>query len=106
MRIVSQDGMIDLPYESIGVSINHNDNCVIIAYPAGIFTPSDEYWEMARYSTEEKARKSMELLQDSYVANKLFKTIDKEQKALCISINNIEEQKIYGVFRFPDDKEI
>lgn len=106
MRILSQDGMIDLPYESVGVSINHSDDCMIIAYQLSSFEPHD-FWKIARYSTKEKARKAMELLQDSYVANELFKIMDKEQKALlCMAVSNVEEQQVYGVFCFPKDDAI
>lgn len=66
MRIISQDGMIDLPYESIGVSINYNDDCMIIAYPAGNVSSHNGYWVMARYLTAGKAKKVIEMLRDAY----------------------------------------
>lgn len=64
MRILSQKGTTDLPYEMVGVSINAHDNCVIIAY--GMDSIEDSYWEMAIYSTSEKTQKAMEMLRKAY----------------------------------------
>lgn len=66
MRILSQDGIgtIDLPYEQVGISIHFQNRKEIIAYPAGIYTPDDDYWTMARYSTEDKAKRAMEMLHE------------------------------------------
>lgn len=66
MRIISQDGMADLPYESIGICINYHNKTDIIAYPAGTYSPDDEYWILAHYSTEDKAKKAIEMLRDAY----------------------------------------
>lgn len=67
MRILSQDGMADLPYESIGICIHYHNRTDIIAYPAGTYSPDDEYWTLAHYSTEEKAKKAMEMLHRAYI---------------------------------------
>lgn len=64
MRILSQKGTTDLPYEKVGVSINAHDNQEIIAY--GIEVNDDNYWTMARYSTAEKVQKAMEMLRKAY----------------------------------------
>lgn len=66
MRILSQNRMIDLPYENVGVSINHNDSTKIVAYPAGNYNKEFGSWKMAEYSTEAKARKAMEMLREAY----------------------------------------
>lgn len=65
MRILSQEklGIIDLPYESIGISIM--DKTSIIAYPAA-GSLDDGFWQLAIYSTEVKARKAMEMLHEAY----------------------------------------
>ena len=58
MRIISQDGMIDLPYESVGISINNINETDIIAYPVVGHTNKSGCWTLATYSTEEKDERS------------------------------------------------
>ena len=57
MRIISQGGHTDLPYEEIALCINCDD---IIA------THNNKEHLMARYSTVEKAKKAMEMLHKEY----------------------------------------
>ena len=54
MRIISQDGEYDIPYESSVLRIEEN---VIWAFPTHV----DEYI-VAQYSTQEKAKKAMKML--------------------------------------------
>lgn len=56
MRVISQDGRYDIPYEQAVVS--HLDRTVV-AYPLNDLGSSD-YIQLASYSTEEKAIKAME----------------------------------------------
>lgn len=67
MRIISQDGMIDIPYEQV----------VIQAYKKQIyfcnanFTGVEEFVNdivIAEYSTQEKAMKAMEMLREKYLS--------------------------------------
>lgn len=62
MRIISQDGKIDLPYEQISISIDCDDERTIIAYAVS----SGTIWELAEYSKKEKAAKAMEELRPEY----------------------------------------
>lgn len=66
MRIISQDGMVNLPYENIGISINLHNKTDIIAYPICNCGSDSGFWIMALYSTEAKAQKAMEILQNTY----------------------------------------
>lgn len=66
MRIISQNGIIDLPYENIGISINCCNKKDIVAYPAVYYGKDNGHWTLAEYSTEEKAKKAMEMLQKEY----------------------------------------
>lgn len=106
MRIVSQNGTVDLPYESVVVGISNFDNNVIIAYPINTFS-TDDYWTMARYSTEQKAKKALDLLHDAYVCNKIFKSMSEQQRAL-IAMGSSEDEKLKlgGVFHFYSDNEM
>ena len=57
MRIISQGGQADLPYEEIALCMACED---IIA------RHNDKEYLMARYSTMEKAEKAMEMLHKEY----------------------------------------
>lgn len=98
MRILSQDGMADLPYESIGICINYHNKTDIIAYPAGTYSQDDEYWTLAKYSTEAKARKAMEMLREEYTFEKQFETI-------CSGTTDYPSKPTY-YFQFPQDSEV
>ena len=65
MRLISQDGMIDIPYENACVSINYRNKNQIIAWNFGC--ENCEIATMATYSTEAKALKVMEMLQKQYL---------------------------------------
>ena len=81
MRLISQDGRIDIPYENFVVERANSiikidiDNCGVLV-PVGI------------YSSEEKAIKVMQLIQNQYLD-------------FCC---NYHAQS--GVFRFPKDSEV
>lgn len=94
MRIISQDGFIDLPYENIGVSININDNTEILAYLTN--GHDGGFWRMSKYSTELKAQKAMEMLHDKY---KNYSTATNNSSFFTM----FNEPK---VFRFPDDEDV
>lgn len=97
MRILSQNRMIDLPYENVGVSINHNDSTKIVAYPAGNYNKEFGSWKMAEYSTEAKARKAMKMLRDRYTG--------KDETVFEIShIKRSSTDNFY--FQFPADDEV
>ena len=60
MRIISQDGTIDIPYE---MSAIRNDDKLIILCMAGETGKGNV---VATYSTSEKAKKAMEMLHKEY----------------------------------------
>ena len=65
MRILSQDGNIDVPYEQCGLTMFFNEifsgNWVINANIGG-----NKAYKIAEYSTEAKARKAMDMLREQY----------------------------------------
>lgn len=66
MRIVSQDGTIDIPYENFVFGIS-KDNC-IVAVRDTVARPSEACLGIvAEYSTEAKAQKAMEMLRTAYL---------------------------------------
>ena len=62
MRVISQDGTIDVPYE---MSAIRNDDKLIILCMAG---ETGKGSVIATYSTSEKAQKAMEMLRDAYLS--------------------------------------
>lgn len=119
MRILSQDGigMIDLPYEQVGVSIYSKTK--IIAYPITSLNP-ENYWTIAEYSTEVKAKKAMEMLRKSFEGLPTIiqdigitdEVVDmfKKWKAQGIHVQVGQQSKVEhlnsGYFRFPTDSEL
>lgn len=91
MRIISQGGKIDLPYEQISISIDCDDERTIIAYAVS----SGTIWELAEYSKKEKAEKAMEMLRTEYGNYKQAKSSE-----YYFTFNYPK------VFRFPQDSEV
>lgn len=91
MRIISQNGRVDLPYEQIAIAIDYDYKMTIIAYA----TSSDDgtFWNLAEYSTKEKAEKAMEMLITEYLKTHVT-IIDKDY-----FVTNYPK-----VFLFPPDR--
>lgn len=65
MRVISQDGRTDIPYENFVFGITKDNS--IVAIRDTIARPSEiAHGVVATYSTEEKAKKAMEMLREEY----------------------------------------
>ena len=64
MRVISQWGNIDIPYERYCFSLNNLDKTRVIAWD--MLSSSDKVIEIGVYSSEEKAMKAMEMLRNTY----------------------------------------
>lgn len=121
MRILSQIGRIDLPYEKVGICINVHNDKEIIAYPIVGNSTEDEYWSLAEYSTEAKARKAMDMLHEAYTGIPLIlQNVDisddvkemfekwKKQGICVVSENQPSRVEYVGnvLFQFPSDDEV
>lgn len=96
MRLVSQDGMIDVPYENLTIAVdNDNDDGKVHILARGIV----EYLSIiiAVYSNTDKALKVMEMLREQYMRNNAL-YIDRENNARVIPQNSL--------FKFPDDSDV
>lgn len=93
MRIISQNGKVDLPYEQVGVQINNLNKKDIIAYPMHV--AGESHWTLAKYSTEEKAVKAMEMLRTEYGS---YRTVEGNMFYSAFDYPK--------VFRFPHDSEV
>lgn len=115
MRIISQNGKYDLPYENCCVWINDNE---IIFSPIG--DPESAY-TMAKYSNPEKAEKAMQLLHEAYSGMPIiFQNVEIPENDYdklkgifdCSVIANIpnEPSKIEyinnKVFQFPKEEDL
>lgn len=96
MRIVSQDGKIDMPYEMVGIFRFKTDIYYLNKNLTGVVPPDGDV-RLATYSTEEKAIKAMEILREVYLL-----------KAEIHSDYNGHHYKaaLNKVFQFPQDDEI
>lgn len=106
MRILSQTGIVDLPYERIGISRNDTE---IVATPIADSNPQERYWTLAEYSTEEKARKAMEMLRVSFENYDWIKSTgnSEELKQVARTLNHDEFKKMTSsYFQFPSDDEV
>lgn len=69
MRIISQNGMTDVPYEQIILYIDYRNNRQIMA--AGVHCNGENtMFSIAVYSTEAKAKRAMEMLREEYRKNR------------------------------------
>ena len=101
MRVISQDGTIDIPYEMVVVKRFGNAVYFLNRNLAGVENQVRDI-ELAKYSTEEKARKAMEELRYAYICHRLAKMgktpPDEIDEKLTIGL--------CGVFQFPAEEEL
>lgn len=94
MRIISQNGKVDLPYELVAISTHNIHQEKVIAEP--IANTAKICCVMGEYSTKEKAEKAMKMLRAEYVNFQETKSINGSYFAFNYP----------KVFRFPQDSEV
>lgn len=120
MRIISQNGVVDAPYENFVFSIT-KDNC-IVATRDSIGRPSEiARGIMGKYSTPEKAEKAMQLLHEAYISiPAIFQNIEIKEEILpkfeeslknsiITTISNEPPKVEYinnVIFRFPKEEDL
>ena len=122
MRVISQDGTIDVPYEYFSLSMSsgkYKDTEVAYIYCHNLSSPIGT--KLAEYSTEAKAIKAMEILRETYVGIPIVmqnvaisEDVEKEFERLnkCGIIMRTENQPSKvdfinnSIFQFPQDDEI
>ena len=97
MRVISQDGTIDMPYEMSIVWCE--DSGAVLLQPIG---EAWEYQTFAKYSTEEKAKKTMEELRYSYICHSLVKMGQTPPDGIDEKLT----MGLIGVFQFPAEEEL
>ena len=113
MRVISQHGNVDLPYEQIVVC--HAMESVIALYNGNKYV-------LGEYSSKEKAYKAMEMLRIAYVGklitnadipddfNKQLKELMKGGFGTVIvkdtNDSRVEFNNLNGYFQFPQDEDV
>ena len=115
MRLISQNGAIDVPYE---MSAIRNDDKLIILCMAG---ETGKGSVIATYSTSEKAQKAMEMLRTAYVGLPiLFQNVDMNESVVdklkewkrdgIVLLHDNADSKIEqvnnAIFQFPQDEDV
>ena len=117
MRLVSQNGEFDVPYETASLSRTGN---IIRAY---IPMVGEKGTVMARYSTDEKAENAMKMLHNTYTGTffsqnmritendekQFLKMVSTKEFGIIRTLTSEDEMKFEPaniVFRFPEDDEV
>lgn len=120
MRVISQDGTIDVPYEL--TSIQLVSKTTIIAQGSYFGSSSDDnFVTVAEYSTEEKAIKAMEMLREAYVgmpivmqnvdvSEDMAKEFERLKKCGIMVRAENQPSKVdfinNAIFQFPKDEDV
>lgn len=103
MRVISQDGTMDVPYEQVIIQRFKSRIYFLNKNLTGVEPLTDDM-QIAEYSTEEKAKKAMEELQYAYACHNMV-LLNKE-KANDIPNDKMMKAVIGGVFQFPTEEEL
>lgn len=120
MRIISQDGRTDIPYENFCFGITKDNS--IVAIRDTIARPSEiAHGVVATYSKEEKSKKAMEMLRDAYigipivmqnvdVSEDVVKEFERLKKCGIMVQTENQPSKIEcinnAIFQFPTEEEL
>lgn len=118
MRVISQDGTIDIPYDSVIIQRFKRKIYFLNKNLIGVEQLVSDM-DIATYSTEEKAKKAMEMLRDTYQYGKRVAVpkidesrIDKDDDITLYNARFIKDFFKGGtyvptkVFQFPKDEDV
>ena len=118
MRVISQDGTIDIPYDSVIIQRFGREIYFLNKNLIGVEQLVSDM-DIATYSTEEKSKKAIEMLRDAYQYGKRVAVpkfdesgIDKEDDITLYNtrlINDFFKGGTYvptKVFQFPKDEDV
>ena len=113
MRVISQSGLLDVPYELLAISpYSKNMATIVGTFPGNDLGKGDRVYILAEYSTEEKAIKAMEMCREQYAQSELNKDMiqkvaDTLSKISVSVIDDVRKQLAEKyLFQFPADDEI
>ena len=122
MRVISQDGTMDVPYEisSFSMAVGKYENvehAVIFCYNYSTSMGT----KMAEYGSKEKAKKAMEMLRDAYIGMPIvmqnvdisedeMKEFERLKKCGIVVQTENQPSKIEcisnAIFQFPTEEEL
>lgn len=108
MRVISQDGTIDMPYEEVIIQRFKSRIYFLNKNLTGVESLSDDM-QIAEYSAEEKAIKAMEMLREQHENVAFLKTIINTEKGVSFvrGLSKTDFDKMtQNYFQFPQDDEI
>ena len=108
MRVISQDGTIDMPYEEVIIQRFRSRIYFLNKNLTGVEPLSDDM-QIAEYSTEAKAIKAMEMLREQHEKVAFLKTIINTEKGASFvrSLSGtVFDKMTQNYFQFPQDDEI
>ena len=108
MRVISQDGTIDMPYESVIIQRFESRIYFLNKNLTGV-EPLNDDMQIAEYSTEEKAKKAMEMLRISYENNEFYHHTSNSEHFTEFAKALSEEmfKKVTSeYFQFPKEEEL
>lgn len=120
MRVISQDGTLDIPYEMVVIQRFNREIYFLNKNLTGVEQLVNDM-VVATYSTEEKAKKAMEMLREAYIGIPIImqnvdisENVEKEFERLkkCGVMVQAENQPSKvdfinnAIFQFPKDEEI
>ena len=121
MRIISQDGTIDVPYEQVVIQRYKEKIYFLNKNLTGVELLTDDM-EIALYSNESKAQKAMEMLRTAYTGrfvtnadipddfNEQLKELMKGGFGTVIvkdtNDSRVEFNNLNGYFQFPQDEDV
>lgn len=100
MRVISQNGKIDLPYENLAIFVEYEN--VIARF-------ENERYLLGKYSSEAKAIKAMEMLREQHEKVAFLKTIINTEKGISFvrGLSKTDFDKMtQNYFQFPKDDEV
>lgn len=89
MRLVSQHGSVDIPYEQARIEHRQEEVVAIVG---------DREYTMGKYTSMKKSYKAMEMLREEYDYVRTFETI-------CNGSSNYPNLPSY-IFQFPKDEDV
>ena len=107
MRVISQDGTMDFPYENSIVFIDTRAKDAVFVRMQAI--GDDEASIMADYSTKEKAKKAMEMLRIVYENNEFYHHTSNSEHFTEFAKSLSEEmfkKATSEYFQFPTEEEL
>lgn len=102
MRVISQDGTIDYPYDNSLVFVNERRIKIQLCADRDVVI-------IAEYSSEEKAIKTMAMLREAYNNNEFYHhtaTTNTFQEAMGLLDSEKLKEVTSEYFQFPQDDEI